>query len=69
MTAENWQKTLGDDDVAGIASLLPGVKNLRLRKGLELTICKSQRHFVSAVTAKLKEVSLGPNPAADPGFE
>ena len=27
----------------------------------QLTICKSQRHFVSAATAILKEVSMGPN--------
>ena len=27
----------------------------------QLTICKSQRHFVSAAAAILKEVSLGPN--------
>ena len=34
-TAENGQKILGDDDAAGIASLDPGVKNSRLRNGLE----------------------------------
>ena len=28
-------KSLGDDDAAGITSLVPGVKNSRLRNGLE----------------------------------
>ena len=34
-TAKNGQKISCDDDAAGIASLLPGVKNLRLRNCLE----------------------------------
>ena len=34
-TAENGQKIPGDNDVAGITSLVPSVKNLRLRNGLE----------------------------------
>ena len=34
-TAENGQKILRDDDAAGITSLPPGVKNSRLRNGLE----------------------------------
>ena len=33
-TAENGQKILGDEDAAGIASLVPGAKNSRLRNGL-----------------------------------
>ena len=34
-TAENGRKILGDEDAAGITSLVPGVKNSRLRNGLE----------------------------------
>ena len=34
-TAENGQKILGDDDAAGVASLVPGVKNSRLLNVLE----------------------------------
>ena len=34
-TAENGRKNLGDEDAAGITSLVPGVKNSRLRNGLE----------------------------------
>ena len=30
-----WPKISGDDDVAGITSLVPGIKNLRLWNGLE----------------------------------
>ena len=33
--AKNGQKISGDDAVATITSLMPGVKNLRLRNGLE----------------------------------
>ena len=33
-TAENGQK-ISDDDAAGITSLVPGVKNSRMRSGLE----------------------------------
>ena len=29
------EKILGDEDAAGITSLVPGVKNSRLRNGLE----------------------------------
>ena len=32
---KNGQKILGDDDVAGVTSLAPGVKNSRLWNGLE----------------------------------
>ena len=35
-TAKNGQKISGDDDVADIASLVPGVNNSRLFNGLEL---------------------------------
>ena len=36
-TAENSQKISGDEDAAGITSLVPGVKNSRLlRNDLEL---------------------------------
>ena len=35
-TAENAQKVSGDEDAAGITSLVPGVKNSRLRTGLEV---------------------------------
>ena len=34
-TAENAQKISGGGDAAGVTSLVPGVKNLRLRIGLE----------------------------------
>ena len=34
-TAKNGQKFLGDDGAADITSLAPGVKNSRLRNGLE----------------------------------
>ena len=34
-TAENGRKILGDEDAAGITSLVPGVKNSRLQNGLE----------------------------------
>ena len=33
--AENGQKILGDDDAAGIASLVPGINNSSLQNGLE----------------------------------
>ena len=33
--AENGQKISGDNDAAGSMSLVPGVKNSRLRNGLE----------------------------------
>ena len=33
--AENGQKISGQDDAADITSLVPGVKNSRLRNGLE----------------------------------
>ena len=34
-TAKNGQKISCDEDAAGITSLAPGVKNLKLRNGLE----------------------------------
>ena len=34
-TAENGQIISGDEDALGITSLMPGVKNLRLRNGFE----------------------------------
>ena len=33
--AKNGQNISGDEDAAGIMSLVPGGKNLRLRNGLE----------------------------------
>ena len=37
-TAENGQKISGDDDAAIIASLVPGVKNSKLRNGFEFDL-------------------------------
>ena len=34
-TVQNDQKISIDDDAAGITSLVPGIKNLRLRNGLK----------------------------------
>ena len=34
-TADNGQKISGNDDAIGIMSLVPGVKNSRMRNGLE----------------------------------
>ena len=36
--AENSQKVSGDDDATGIASLVPDVKDSRLRNGLEFDL-------------------------------
>ena len=33
--AKKFRKIFGDKDAAGITSLVPGVKNSRLRNGLE----------------------------------